>query len=115
MMTDESLQVITDADRDTDFEVRAHEVFELRLAAKPATGHTWEIIDQPDQVVVESWRWESEGEDRDEIVAADGDTYRVWRIHTTEPGTFRLHLKCWQPWEGDGSITNTFTVSIEAS
>ena len=46
MMTNESLQVITDADQDTDFEVRVSEVFELRLPAMPTTGHLWEFSER---------------------------------------------------------------------
>lgn len=116
MMTDRPLQVITDADRDTDYEVRVHEVFELHLAAKPTTGHIWEVVNQPDEIVIESWRWDPEtGVDPYDADQPGAEIYRVWRFHTTEPGTFELQLKCWQPWEGDGSIVNTFAVTIEAS
>lgn len=116
MMTNESLQVITDEDRDTDCEVRVHEVFELQLAAKPITGHCWEAVDLPDQIVIESWRWEPEtGTDPYEVAESDSATFRVWRLHATEPGTFELRFKCWQPWEGDASILDTFRVTIEAS
>ena len=113
MMTDESLQVITAADVDTDFEVRAHEVFEVQLPARPATGHQWEVVGQPDEIVIESWRWEPDTE-----TVADGsdtDTYRVWRMHTTEPGCFKLEFRCWQPWEGIASVIDTFSVTIDAS
>ena len=116
MMTDESLQTIVADDHDTDFEVRVHEVFELQLAAMPTTGHLWEFAELPDAVVVESFRWETrEGADPYDTPAPVADTVRVWRMHTTSAGTFEVRLKCWQPWEGDGSIINTFTVAIEAS
>ena len=116
MITDGPIQVITIADSDTDYEVRVHEVFELQLAAKPTTGHLWEVVDQPDEIVIESWRWEPQsGTDPYELEESAAPTYRVWRLHTTEPGTFDLRLRCWQPWEGEASIVKTFAVTIEAS
>jgi predicted secreted protein len=116
MLTDGPLQVITDADRDTDYGVRVHEVFELQLKAKPTTGHVWDVVDQPDAIVVESWRWEPQlAADPYDSAESGAATYRVWRIHTTEAGTFELRLKCWQPWEGDASITDSFAVTIEAT
>jgi predicted secreted protein len=112
MMTDDSLQVITVADVDTDFAVRAHEVFEVQLPARPATGHEWEIVEQPDAVVIESWRWEP---DIDPYESGAAEVFRVWRIHTTEPGCFKLEFRCWQPWEGEHSIVDSFSVTIDAS
>ena len=115
MMTDESVQIITAADQDTDFEVRVHEVFELSLPAKPTTGHLWEIVDQPDAVAIESWRWDPEGIDPYEPAALDIPIFRVWRMHATEAGEFELTFRCWQPWEGESSIADTFHVFIEAT
>ena len=116
MMTDESLQVITDADQDTDFEVRVSEVFELRLPAMPTTGHLWEFSERPDEIVIESWHWEpQEGTDPDLVSAPGASNFRVWRLHAAEPGSFVIRLRCWQPWEGVGSIVNTFCVNIEAT
>ncbi len=116
MMTDESLQIIVADDHDTDFEVRVHEVFELQLGAMPTTGHLWEFAELPDEVIVESFRWETrEDADPYDTPAPAADTVRVWRMHTTSAGIFDVRLKCWQPWEGDRSIINTFAVAIEAS
>ena len=114
MMTDGPLQVITDVDRGTDYEVRVHEVFELQLPAKPISGHVWEIIDQPNEIAIESWRWEPDT-DPYEAGASGSDTFRIWRIHTTEPGTFELRLRCWKPWEGEESVADSFEVMIEAT
>lgn len=115
-MTDESLQVITIADENIDFEVRVHEVFELQLGVMPASGHLWEFIDLPGEIVVESWRREPQGDpDPDGLPAPGAGTVRVWQLHATGPGVFDLQLRCWQPWEGAGSIIDTFDVTIEAS
>ena len=116
MMTDESLQILAADDHVTDFEVRVHEVFELQLPAMPTTGHLWEFVNLPGEVVVESFRWEpQDGADPYDMPAPGASTVRVWRMHTTAAGTFDVKLKCWQPWEGDSSIVNTFRVAIEAS
>lgn len=115
MMTDESLQVITTADRDTEFGVRVNECFEVSLPAKPKSGHLWEVIDQPDGISIESWRWDPEDLDPYEPTATETPVFRVWRMHATEPGTFDLNFRCWQPWEGPDSICDDFAVVIEAS
>ncbi len=116
MITDGTLHGITDGDRDTEREVRVHEVIELQLPARPTTGHLWAAADQPDEIVLESWpRAHETPTDPYDTGESDAEVQRVWRIHTTEPGTFELRLKCWQPWEGEASIVNTYQVTIEAS
>ncbi len=90
--------------------VSAHEGDEIlvRLAENATTGYRWEIdrSEGPVALVADDYRLAPD-------VQVGGGGTRELRFRATGPGTARLELKHWQPWEGEPSVADRFRVGVQ--
>ncbi|MFZ4790747.1 MAG: protease inhibitor I42 family protein [Candidatus Competibacteraceae bacterium] len=102
------LMVLTRTDHNRTAEIRVGERIAVRLAENPATGFSWAIhetnrrlltLDGSDYVAPESG-----------FIGAKGQ--RTFQFTARQPGEITLQLKYWRVWEGDGSVTERFTVTL---
>jgi len=101
--------VLTRADHNRTAEVRVGEQVAVRLAENPSTGFSWAIDETNRQLLA------LDGSDyaQPEIggfIGAKGQ--RTFRFTARQPGEMTLQLKYWRVWEGDGSVTERFTVTL---
>ena len=100
--------VLTRADNKRTAEVRVGEHIAVRLPENPGTGYTW-AIDETDRR-----RLALDGTDYVEptvgFIGARG--VRTFTFTARQPGEVALTLKYWRLWEGDGSVTERFTVTL---
>lgn len=104
----EGVLVLTRADDQRTAEVRVGERIRVRLPENHSTGYVW-AIDETDR----------------RLLALDGSDYAeptegsigAHGLHTfsftaRQPGEVVLKLKYWRLWEGDGSVTERFAVTL---
>src|SRR5262245_22525929 len=81
----------------------------IRLPENPTTGFRWEV-DSADPIVTSVG---DEFELGQPATVGSGGT-RVLRFRVaTSTGIGRLTLKLRQPWEGDASVTDSFSIDLE--
>ncbi len=100
--------VLTRADNQRTAEVRVGERIAVRLPENPGTGYTW-AIDETDRQ-----RLALDGTDYAEPTAAfiGARGLRTFTLTARQPGEVVLKLKYWRLWEGDGSVTERFAVTL---
>lgn len=82
----------------------------VRLEENPTTGYRW-FVEPGSEAVLQS--------SGSKFVQAPGGGIgaggeRVLRFTVTAPGRTELKLKLWREWEGDASITERLTVTVDA-
>ena len=99
---------LTRADHQRTAEVRVGEPIAVQLPENPTTGFTW-AIDETDRQ-----RLTLDGSDyvppEMGFIGAKGQ--RTFRFTARRPGEMTLQLKYWRVWEGEGSVTERFTVTL---
>jgi inhibitor of cysteine peptidase len=87
----------------------------VALAENATTGYRWHLdrIDDVLRLVADGYRQTPETDDEEPVFGRGG--VRELRFEVTGSDTATLSLKHWQEWEGDGSVTDRFTVVIDAS
>ena len=101
--------LITAADHNTTFEVRAGTTLKIRLDENPTTGFLW-TLRTDDQGVVALRR--SEYELPQGIVFGAGGQ-RIFTLIADGPGAANVSLKHWQEWEGETSVTDRLRFRIK--
>ena len=99
---------LTRVDHNRAAEVRVGERIVVQLPENPTTGFSW-AVDETDR----------------RLLTLDGSTYvapemgfigakgqRTFQFTARQPGEMTLQLKYWRVWEGDGSVTERFTVTL---
>jgi predicted secreted protein len=89
--------------------VRPDDEIVLRLHESPTTGFRWEVEDLgPGLVELD----DAFTLDEPELIGGGG--LRQWRFRVADAlGRARIALRHWQPWEGEASISDRFTVDVE--
>jgi predicted secreted protein len=104
---------LTSAHDRTSIEVRPGDEIVLHLPENATTGFRWHV-DQMQGPLEQV----SDGYVEAEPEAPHGDVQfgrggiREFRFRAICPGSARLELKNWQPWEGEASVTERFAVQI---
>jgi inhibitor of cysteine peptidase len=98
---------LTNADNGTSIEVRPEDEILMRLAENPTTGYRWQVdrADAGIEQLAASYQPAAP-----EQFGSPG--IRELRFRVTAPLTGRLELKHWQPWEGERSVMERFSVDI---
>jgi inhibitor of cysteine peptidase len=80
----------------------------VRLAENATTGYRWEVdrAEGPILPVADEYHLDPD------VQFGSGGT-RELRLRATGPGTARLELKHWQPWEGEASVVDRFRTQVE--
>jgi len=99
---------LTRTDHQRTAEIRVGERIAVQLPENPTTGFTW-AIDETDRRVLTL-----DGADyvAPEIGFIGAKGQRTFRFTARQPGEMTLQLKYWRVWEGQGSVTERFTVNL---
>jgi inhibitor of cysteine peptidase len=80
---------------------------ELRLPENPSTGYRWTLVAPPPSVAVVEEEYSSSGS----MPGSGGE--RRWTFQAITPGTATLQFKRWRAWEGEASVVERFTLTLE--
>lgn len=105
---DKGQLVLTRADHHRTAEVRVGERIAVRLAENPTTGFSW-AIDETDRRLLTLDASDYAAPDLG-FIGAKGQ--RTFQFIARQPGEMTLQLKYWRVWEGDGSVTERFTMTL---
>jgi inhibitor of cysteine peptidase len=109
---------LTRRDNGRKIETKVGDLIVIELPENPTTGYLWN--EEPDSTGMTALRSSSFIPSQDEIqpdpstmvLGAPGTRHLEYQV--ARRGTGRLGLRYWQAWEGEGSIAETFTVTIAA-
>jgi inhibitor of cysteine peptidase len=105
-----ALVELTGAESGQTIRVRPGDEIVLRLRENPTTGFRWQVETAAPFVVEIADNFELDAQPQ---IGSGGS--REWRFQvTSSQGVGRLALKHWQSWEGDASISDRFSVELEA-
>jgi inhibitor of cysteine peptidase len=88
--------------------VRVGDSISVQLPENPTTGYSWAFATVDDmllEVGSPTYRGESPG--------VGGGGVKTWTLKARAPGKTRVELKRWRPWEGDQSVVERFTVTLD--
>ena len=100
---------LTDAENGGSIDAHVGDTILLALLDNPTTGYRWELEPVTGvSIVLDVAGYEpSSGE-------AGSGGVATWLLSVAAAGTTSIALKRWRPWEGDASILDRFTVTINA-
>ena len=99
---------VTDAEDGTAIDADVGDTILLAVLDDPTTGYRWELEPVTGvSIVLDVAGYEpSSGE-------AGSGGVATWLLSVAAAGTTAIALKRWRPWEGDASILNRFTVTVD--
>jgi len=83
----------------------------IRLEGNPTTGYRWELKEVNHSVVS---NLQQNIEAASSAVAGAGGSF-VFQLSGLKPGSSKVALKYWKPWEGDSSILAQFEITVNVS
>jgi inhibitor of cysteine peptidase len=101
---------LTQADNGRRVTVAPGEVIEIRLPETASGGYRWDPEASPDAVFEPLERASDYGAAG---VGSSGEAILRFRAKAGGPGS--IALRYWRPWEGEGSITKRFEVTVDAA
>ena len=101
-----STVTLTPADNGRTVEVRAGDAVVVRLQENPTTGYRWAAEPTGEAVALEGFEYVGSGS------AVGGGGERVFTFRAKQAGSAAVRLKLWREWEGEGSVTRSFTVTV---
>jgi inhibitor of cysteine peptidase len=101
---------LTAADNGKIFEVQQGETIVIHLQENPTTGYRW-AIDKVDNKIL---TLQSTDYSQTPGGGIGGSGERRLTFKVMQPGATDLQLKLWQEWEGEKSVTERFSVTIQA-
>ena len=100
-------QVLTERDNGREVTLPDGRELSLSLPENRTTGYRWDL-EEEDRGLLETR--EAEGSDVSPAVGSGGRAR--WIVRAIAPGTSRLRLKRWRPWEGESSTVERFELTI---
>jgi inhibitor of cysteine peptidase len=102
---------LTDVDNGNEIELRKGQSLVITLEANPTTGYTWDVVESPDEHVLQQVE-EIEFKQDSELIGAGG----VQTIRFDVVGTGRTALKMvyHRPWETDVAPEGIFYIHVVA-
>ncbi len=100
---------VTEAENGTSIDADVGDAIVVRLSDNPTTGYRWEL--EPvtgESLVLDDSGYEPSGG------AVGGGGVATWMLRARAAGTTTVALKRWRPWEGDASVLDRFTVTVDA-
>jgi inhibitor of cysteine peptidase len=90
--------------------VRQSEEFEVRLAATPTTGYSWQLVNSPPQIqpIGNSYVQSAQGQP-----VAGGSGVQVFRFRASQPGSYRLTFELKRPWESQAQQSRAIQVQVQ--
>ncbi|MEZ4521208.1 MAG: protease inhibitor I42 family protein [Thermomicrobiales bacterium] len=102
---------LTNGDAGGTFEVNEGDTIVVELESNPTTGYEWSV-DELTPAVLTYTGSEYEPDEGDAV--GQGGTQRL-SFQAANPGQATLALKYWRSWEGDSSIDQRYTVTIDVT
>ncbi len=102
---------LTQGDNDGTFDVNVDEVITITLPANPSTGYEWAVAEINAGIVL----YEGSDFKQSETDAVGSDGEEVLQFRAVRDGSTSIELKYWRSWEGDSSISDTFSVTINVN
>ena len=81
----------------------------IRLDENPTTGYQWAIEERDEAEVA----LQSADYTRSRSAGVGGGGQRIWTFRAKRTGVVTLQLKLWRAWEGDPSIVERFTITLQ--
>ena len=98
---------VTAADNGREIEIAPGEEVVVELAENATTGYRWAVDGPlPAGLSLSASDYEPGGS-----APGAGGTRRL-RLHAAGSGSGALSLKLWREWQGDGSVTQRFSVTV---
>ncbi len=104
------MATLTDRDNGGRVSVRVGEFVELRLAENATAGYRW-TLERYDAALLEPLDAAADYDDR--AVGSGGQA--IFRFRVRGAGSTELALKYWRHWEGEGSILQRFTITLDSA
>jgi inhibitor of cysteine peptidase len=105
-----ALVTLTEADNDRTIAIPRGDEFTIRLKENLTTGYRWSVVEPLDSALaLES---ASSLPAQSALPGAGGEV--VFRLKLVGAGPARLALKYWRSWEGDASVAQRFSVTVQA-
>ena len=99
---------LTRADDGRTVELRPGDDVTLRLEENPTTGYQWTLEPTSGEVVA----LRASDHVRAPGAAVGGGGERVFTLRAEKAGSATVRAKLWRAWEGDRSVTGTFSVTL---
>ncbi len=100
---------LTEADQGKTVTLHPGQSLVVQLAENPTTGFRWSL-DQGNEEIVAL-------RDSNYVMAAGagigGGGQRTFTFEASKPGSVQLQLKLWREWEGEPSVIQRFSVTLE--
>jgi inhibitor of cysteine peptidase len=100
---------LTQADNGKSFEARQGDLIVIRLGENPTTGYRW-TIDKSDDAII---ALQTTDYTQAPSTGVGGGGQRTFTFKAIKPGAAKIALKLSREWEGDKSITDRFTASVQ--
>ncbi len=101
--------VLASADHDRMAELRVGERFKVNLSENPSTGYGWAIDETNSRLLTLDGT--EYAEPAEGFIGARGR--RTFTFTARQPGEVVLKLKYWRFWDGEGSITERYGVTLK--
>ena len=100
---------VTAVDNGREISLAAGDDVVVELAENATTGYRWAVDGPlPAGLALSASDYEPGGS------APGAGGTRRFRLHATGTGSGALSLKLWREWQGDGSVTQRFSVTVRA-
>ena len=100
---------LTQADNGKSFEARQGDLIVIRLDENPTTGYRW-AIDKSDDAII---ALQSVDYTQTPSTGVGGGGQRTFTFKAIKAGAAKIALKLSREWEGDKSIIDRFTASVQ--
>lgn len=104
-----SILTLTQENNGNVIEISVGDTFFIHLPENPTTGYQWAIDDMTSQnIMLNNSSYASTT-----ATGIGGGGQRIWAFETTRRGVAHLRLKLWRAWEGDSSIADVYTITLQ--
>ncbi len=95
---------LSEKDSGSSFDLAANSTLTLRLKENPTTGYRWSVES--------SGGLRLTGNEQDPGTTPGAGGVHVLRFSVPADGTHELRLRLWREWEGEKSVTDRFSATI---
>ena len=99
--------LLTERDNGREVSLHSGQQLAVSLPENRTTGYRWDLEEENHRLLEIR---EAEAAEPPAAVGSGGRSR--WTVQATAPGTARLRLKRWRPWEGDKSTVERFELTI---
>lgn len=102
--------ILTQQDNGMTLNLKVGDRFSIQLPENPTTGFQWAI--NPNQDGLLTLQKTSYIPASPQLIGSGGQ--KIWEFKVKKAGKTNLSLKYWRPWEGDSSIVDRYSVTVQA-